>query len=192
MECNYWIYVNELGTQLLGFSWGPCQNLDIPCCIIILPIHQTCHFGVFPFDGKPHTKSNGVWQYISLDSKKCHEAHPPTNPQNARKNAGVLGGTPNKHGKSLGLYPNQILQQDPEAVAVARQLEARDRAGKICLEPKMGSLWLVDSGLKWWGEVLVTAPISICSVCLLWFCSNYFSISRWSTIQVFKIGWTFK
>lgn len=76
MECNYWIYVNELGTQLLGFSWGPCQNLDIPCCIIILPIHQTYHFGVFPFYGKPHTKSNGVWQYISLNSKKCHEHIP--------------------------------------------------------------------------------------------------------------------
>ena len=183
MECTYWIYVNELGTQLLGFSWGPCQNLDIPCCIIILPIHQTCHFGVFPFYGKPHTKSNGVWQYISLDSKKCHEHIP----QQIR----------NMHAKMRefwGVYPQQIrkihenpwvytpiLQQDPEAVAVARQLEARDRAGKIWNQRWGAEMIGGKTGLKWW-EVLVTASVSICLVCLLWFCSNMFKLFQYFTL----------
>jgi hypothetical protein len=45
--------------------------------------------------------------------------------------------------------PNEILQQDPEAVAVARQLEARDRAvGRF--GAKDGELMIGGkTGLKW-------------------------------------------
>jgi len=61
-----------------------------------------------------------------------------------------------------GVYPQQIrkihenpwvytpiLQQDPEAVAVARQLEARDRAGKIWNQRWGAEMIGGKTGLKW-------------------------------------------